>query len=462
MRKDWNLQDPAPAATRKRRAVIGVSAATLVAFAGVGALAAGTNPNRAAAATTSGSALQQGAYVSDNDPVAMAAFGAATDTAPTVGSDYLPGSAGWAGMDGSGGSLSWLTGPWSGSSYTLSLGVPILPTSSSGAVVGTLATGATGAYNSYFVTLAQTLVSAGESTAYLRLGWEFDGGWYSWSATTPTSEASYAAYFDQIVSAMRSVPGENFSFVWNPDAGAFSQSGYNVALAYPGSAYVNVIGLDAYDQTWVTPQTPANTWNQTVLPGLNAATNFAQSQGKPLAITEWGVATRSDGHGLGDDPLYVNNFIAWMQNPVNNVAFESYFNVDVSGQDDAITDGTFPNSLAAFSSDFGGSSTSPPVTPPTTTTSAPVTPPVTVSAPGAVTHLTGNVEGTSVSLRWTNPSGAQGDKIYINGVLKVTLNSAATSYTLTNAPSGWHSYNVEAFNAAGHGAASNTVTNWVR
>ena len=35
--------------------------------------------------------------------------------------------------------------------------------------------GATGAYNAYFVTLAQTLVAAGESDAYLRLGWEFDG-----------------------------------------------------------------------------------------------------------------------------------------------------------------------------------------------------------------------------------------------------------------------------------------------
>ena len=355
-------------------------------------------------------------------------------------------------MDGSGGSLSWLTGPWSGSNYVLSLGVPILPTNSSGAAVGTLATGATGAYNSYYVTLAQTLVAAGESNAYLRLGWEFDGGWYTWSATTPAAEASYAAYFDQIVTAMRSVSGEHFSFVWNPDAGAFSQSGYNVALAYPGSAYVNVIGLDAYDQTWATPQTPVNTWNETVLPGLTAATTFAQAQVEPLAITEWGVATRSDGHGLGDDPLFVSNFITWMNNPVNNVAFESYFNFDISGQVDAITDGTFPNSLAAFISGLGST----PTTTPTTT------PPLTVSVPGAVTHLTARVRGTTVSLKWNNPSGAKGDKVYVNGVLLVTLNSEVTSYTVTHALTGWHSYNVEAFNTAGSGSAGIGVTNWVR
>jgi len=65
------------------------------------------------------------------------------------------------------------------------------------------------------------------------------------------------------------------------------------------------------------------------------------------------VAVRSDGHGLGDDPLYVNNFIAWMKNSANNVAFESYFNYDPSGEENAITDGNFPNSLSAFVSDLG-------------------------------------------------------------------------------------------------------------
>ncbi len=116
------------------------------------------------------------------------------------------------------------------------------------------------------MTLAQKLVASGLSTAYLRLGWEFDGSWTNWAATTPSAEASFAGYFQQIVSAMRSVPGEQFRFEWNPDAGAFTQSGYSVAAAYPGNAYVDVIGLDAYDQSWATPQTPTNAWSQTTLP----------------------------------------------------------------------------------------------------------------------------------------------------------------------------------------------------
>ena len=90
--------------------------------------------------------------------------------------------------------------------------------------MGTLAAGATGAYNAHFVTLARTLMAAGESDAYLRLGWEFDGTWTAWKATTPSSEANYAAYFRQIVTAIRSVPGEHFRFVWNPDAIAFADA----------------------------------------------------------------------------------------------------------------------------------------------------------------------------------------------------------------------------------------------
>ena len=175
----------------------------------------------------------------------------------------------------------------------------------------------------------------------------------AWAATTPSAEANFAAYFQQIVTAMRAVPGENFRFVWNPDAGAFTQSGYSVAAAYPGNAYVDVIGLDAYDQSWATPQTPANAWSSTTLPALTAARQFASAEGKPLALTEWGVIIRSDGHGLGDDPSYINQMVSWMENGANNVTYETYFDYNPSGLDSQITGGLFPNSLAAFSADLG-------------------------------------------------------------------------------------------------------------
>jgi hypothetical protein len=315
-----------------------------------------------AAAKTPETSFSEGAYAGPANPSGIASFAKTTGTKATIASDYLPASSGWTGMDGSGGSLTWLTGAYQGTGYTLSLGVPIIPTDANGVALGTLAMGATGAYNSYFVTLAQTLIAAGDANAYLRLGWEFDGTWYAWDASTPAAEASYASYFQQIVTAMRTVPGQAFKYVWNPDASAFTPDqsvipDYDVSLAYPGSAYVNYIGLDLYDQSWTTPQTPVNAWASTSLPTLTAARSFASAQGKPLAFCEWGIAIRSDGHGLGDDPLFIDNMTAWMSSAANNVSFESYFDYNtlpVGGDTNAdITGGSFPNSLAAFIKDLG-------------------------------------------------------------------------------------------------------------
>ena len=71
-----------------------------------------------------------------------------------------------------------------------------------------------------------------------------------------------------------------------------------------------------------------------------------------MALCEWGIAFLSDGAGLGDDPLYINNMAAFMKNPANDVAYESYFNYDGTS-DSILTSGRTPNSLAAFKADFG-------------------------------------------------------------------------------------------------------------
>ena len=161
--------------------------------------------------------FQQGVYVGPADPSGVASFAGATQTDPVVASDFLSSNSGWDGMDGSGGELSsLLANGWTGSAYTLSLGVPMIPTLPSSAPGGTLAEGAAGLFDNYFVQLGLNLVAGGESTAYLRLGWEFDSGVYAWSATTPAEEADYVAYFRQIVTAMRNVPAKTSSSSGTP------------------------------------------------------------------------------------------------------------------------------------------------------------------------------------------------------------------------------------------------------
>jgi hypothetical protein len=300
-----------------------------------------------------------GVYTGAANPAGAAGFARATGAHVTVVGDYLPAGP-WSQIDGSGGSLSWMFDGWHGSGYQLVLGVPIFDNSGT----DSLALGATGLYDPYFAVLAQTLVAAGQADAILRLGQEFTGNWNSWRVTDATDAADYAAYYRQMVTAMRSVPGQAFKFIWegaDPQDGSYSGA-YTAEDAYPGDAYVDYIGNDTYDQSWnggcgipfnntTTAAEAQCSWANGALPGLTRVAEFASAHGKAVVFPEWGLAIRGDGHGMGDDPTFVQEMAAWIS--THAVAFAIYFNFDVSGQIDGITDGHFPASLAAYRAAFG-------------------------------------------------------------------------------------------------------------
>jgi hypothetical protein len=304
-------------------------------------------PMSLTASTRTAAAVPLGDYAGYTDTSGLQQFGSATTTHPTMATDYLAGTGTWSDMVSSAQGLS----AWKG--YRLVLGVPLIPGSSG----GTLAQGAAGSYNQYFTQVASQLVSAGQSDAILRLGWEFNGNWMPWSLSDSTDAANFAAFWRQVVGAMRAVPGAQFGFLWNPNSGS-GPSNFSADQAYPGDAYVDYVGLDMYDECWCSPQTPQNSWSTDLSEqwGLDWLAGFSAQHGKPMAFPEWSVAIRSDGHGLGDDPYFVNQFANWVA--TNDVAFTDIFsyNDSVGGQDGDITDGNFPNALAAFRQDFGGAS----------------------------------------------------------------------------------------------------------
>ncbi|WP_335979479.1 glycosyl hydrolase [Streptomyces sp. CA2R106] len=283
---------------------------------------------------------------------------------------------------------SWQLPAWSswiaaGTGRNLVLSVPMLAGAwdLSGPVKGTaagvpvsLADGAAGAYDGYFQSLAKTLVANGLGSAWLRVGWEFNGGWYAWRASA--DPAHWPIAFQAIVGSMRGVAGADFRFIWNPALGYQQEPADQL---YPGDSYVDFVGVDAYDQSWAAGTYPwaagstaaqiataqQTAWDTDIHGGDHGLAywkTFASDHGKYLVVPEWGVCDRTDGHGGMDNPGFIQNMYDFMVGA--NVPYASYFDVNASdgahqlspgvdGSGTPITTG-FPQSAAKFLALFGG------------------------------------------------------------------------------------------------------------
>ena len=184
--------------------------------------------------------------------------------------------------------------------------------------------------------LGRTLVADGQSYAILRVGWEWSMKIFPWGVQN-TTPAQYVTAFDDIVTAMRSVPGEHFLFDWCAVQGAVPTNG-SYAASYPGDQYVDYIGTDVYDN-------PTVSWADGLISagGLSSTVAFAEQHGKYVSIPEWGL----DGY---DDPTFIDDMHGFIADPANHVAYSSYFSDDGVVNSD-ITQ--FPASAAAFHADFG-------------------------------------------------------------------------------------------------------------
>jgi hypothetical protein len=184
-----------------------------------------------------------------------------------------------------------------------------------------LAAAAAGDYDSKFYGLGKLLVKDGLGNTIIDLGREMNAGWYEWSERrAPSSDpGAYIRAWRQIVTTMRSVPGQHFKFLWTA-----YMADTSVAQCWPGSAYVDYIGTDIFD--WyggpdgTYPHTASGAldherkWQQilTAKPGgLDWMAAFSRATGKPIIIPEWGL----DFHTFGgqDDPQFITNMMAWMK-----------------------------------------------------------------------------------------------------------------------------------------------------
>ena len=230
----------------------------------------------------------------------------------------------------------------------------------------TIEQGASGVYDHYFAELGANLVAANQSTAILRLGWEFNLAASRWSTDDPQA---FIAYWRRVVAVMRAVPGQEFEFDWNPNNG---KNKYDAAGYYPGDDVVDYVGIDAYDvgyahNTYPYPdgcdqacraERQKNAWAKSVYGGsrgLRFWSRFAAHHGKPMSLPEWGLWVRADGHGGGNNPYYLTQMHSFITDPANGVAYQSYFEFDGADGPHRLMQADFPGAGDTFRRLFAGS-----------------------------------------------------------------------------------------------------------
>ncbi len=291
------------------------TAATGTQAAATASSATSKKPASAKRSRRSGLAWSSGVYMPGGQPRVYDRFGAWRRHRIDVAVMWTPRQT-WADMV----DPAWLYRTWAGTPETKVIGLPPIPEGGNSTLGGC----ARGAYNWKWATFARHIKAAGmDDQTIIRLGWEFNGDWYKWSARNPRQ---FAGCWRQVVSsAERVAPALRWDWTVNRGAG---QSVTDARKAWPGNKYVDIVGVDAYDM-WP-GATSAAGWNTQLNGryGLKFWRDFARAHHKKLSVPEWGVYPGSAhaGHNGGDNAYYIQKMNSFFRANASIIAYEAYFN----------------------------------------------------------------------------------------------------------------------------------------
>jgi hypothetical protein len=284
----------------------------------------GTAPSAGSASRitdgASGLGWASGAYIPGSSPGKIKAFGDWRGAGMDVAVDWES-RASWNDIV----NPDWLYNAWRGTPYTKVFGVAPVPEGDSSA---TMAGCANGDYNDKWTQFGQNIKNAGlDDETVIRLGWEFNGDWYKWSAGNP---GQFVDCWQQIVGTVRKV-APKLLWDWNPNRGA-GQALTDARKAYPGDSYVDIVGVDSYDM--FPGATNEAGWQEQYSGayGLKFWVDFARQHGKKFSVPEWAVypGTASNGNNGGDNAFYVGKMHSFFKSLGSELAFEAYFNESAS------------------------------------------------------------------------------------------------------------------------------------
>ena len=218
---------------------------------------------------------------------------------------------------------------------------------------GTLATAATGGYNTQWTNLVNML----RDGDYLRVGWEMnlsDWPWTVSAANLTQWRAAWAQMYDTVKATNPTI-----TVVW---AANIMENRIDVDVKDAiVTGKVDVIGVDAYDwwpahkdaASWANLQNTNNTtgspatWSR----GLDAWLAIAKSYNVKFALPEWGLRVNAANTNYGqDNPYFIQQMYAWMSANRQWMAYENIFSQSSSATatGDISSTGTAPNASAAY------------------------------------------------------------------------------------------------------------------
>jgi hypothetical protein len=163
-----------------------------------------------------------------------------------------------------------------------------------------------------FALASKTGTIAQAFTHYVRLGWEFNGKWFGWGDAN--NNAKWAEAYRAVVTAMRAV-NPNLKFVWCPASGPIDLNPViakaELMASWPGSEYVDVIGLDIYhrpDGGSGPRLITAASFAESYKPKLDTILSIALDKDKPICFPEWALGG-DDMQGLE----WLRQMAIWMK-----------------------------------------------------------------------------------------------------------------------------------------------------
>ena len=186
---------------------------------------------------------------------------------------------------------------------------------------------AAGAYDNQWRRLGSFLVDHDRANAIIRLGWGPNDLNHAWRADPDPS--NWIGCFRRAVDAIRAgAPNAKIDWSFNP-LGPPNVIAGDPFRTYPGDAYVDFIGIEAFDR-YPASLTRAEWDEHCKAPtGLCSVIDFVRQHGKKLGIAEWGVDSCGASSG-GDNSLFIERMVRTFAANQDIMGYEAYFEDDGS------------------------------------------------------------------------------------------------------------------------------------